>query len=165
MATPTAYTFTQQVDYIDILTSNIQQSSIATALSYIGTDGTGSSMLVSVWFSDVLSDTDQTTLNSVMSSYINSLPTNQQQLNKILNDMNFGMQIIAQFGAANRSAGLTTAQVIQVSEQLAPIQSLLISGSIETAMTIIQGLTPNAFITQDIINNYVQQLQTYLSNE
>jgi hypothetical protein len=73
------------------------------------------------------------------------------------------MSIIAQFGAANRLANLSTSNVIQIAEQLAPIQSLLSSGSIATALTAIQALTPGALITQDIINTYAQELQNYLN--
>jgi hypothetical protein len=75
------------------------------------------------------------------------------------------MSIIAQFGAANRLANLSTANVIQVATQLAPIQALLMSGSLQTALVAIQGLTPNALITQEVINNYVQQLQNYINDE
>ena len=60
-----------------------------------------------------------------MSSYVNELPAHQTALNQINKDISFGMSVVAQFGAANRLAGLTTAQVVQVAQQLAPIQSLL----------------------------------------
>lgn len=74
MPTPTQYNFTQEVDYPLVLQANIQSSSIATAFDHIDTLGTGSSMQVSVWFKDVLSSTDQTTLSSVMTAYTNVAP-------------------------------------------------------------------------------------------
>ena len=74
MATLTEYDFTQQVDYPSVLTANIQASSIATALDHIGTTGSGPTMAVAVWFKDVLSSDDQTTLATVMAAYVNTAP-------------------------------------------------------------------------------------------
>jgi len=74
MATLTSYNFTQQVDYPMVLTDNIQESSISIAIDHIDTSGSGSSMTVTVWFKDVLSTDDQTTLGTVMTAYINSNP-------------------------------------------------------------------------------------------
>ena len=121
-------------------------------------------MEVSIFFSDVLSSADQSTLNSIMSSYVNSLPQAQVAVAQVMKDMGFGMSIIAQFGAANRIANLSPAEVAQVAEQLATVQALLISGSIDTALTVIQSLTPSTLITQDTINYYAQQLQNYLNS-
>lgn len=165
MATMTSYPFTQQIDYPDLLISSIQSSSISTPFSYLERDGSGPTMSVLVWFSDTLSSNDQATLNSIMSSYVNELPAIQQSINQILKDMNFGISIIAQFGAANRAAGLNVSQVIQISQQLASIQSLLMSGSITTALTAIQSIQPNALLTQQTLNSYITQMQNYLSSE
>jgi hypothetical protein len=74
MPTPTTYTFVQKVDYPSVLQSTIQSSSIAVSLASIGTVGSGSSMVVSINFNDVLSSADQTTLDSIMSAYINTAP-------------------------------------------------------------------------------------------
>ena len=159
----TEYDFIQQVDYPTLLIQNVQSSNIATPLINIETSGNGPNMQVSLFFNDVLSSDDQLTLNSIMSSYVNELPAHQTALNQINKDISFGMSVVAQFGAANRLAGLTTAQVVQVAQQLAPIQSLLLSGSIATALAAIQSLTPNAIITQAAISNYSQLLQNYLN--
>ena len=75
MPTLTEYNFTQQIDYPDVLTENIQASSISVALDHIDTSGSGPSMVVSVWFKDLLSSDDQTTLNSVLSAYVNTSPS------------------------------------------------------------------------------------------
>jgi hypothetical protein len=148
-----------------LLVASIQSSSISTPLSYLEREGSGPSMSVLVWFSDALSSNDQTTLNSLMSSYVNELPQTQQNINQILKDMSFGISIIAQFGAANRAAGLNVSQVIQISQQLASIQSLLMSGSITTALTVIQSIQPSALLTQETLNSYITQMQNYLSGE
>ncbi len=159
----TEYDFIQQVDYPTLLIQNVQSSNISTPLINIETSGNGPTMQVSLFFNDALSSDDQMTLNNIMSSYVNELPAYQTALNQINKDVSFGMSVVAQFGAANRLAGLTTAQVMQVAQQLAPIQSLLLSGSIATALAAIQSLTPNAIITQTAISNYSQLLQNYLN--
>ena len=164
MATITEYDFTQQVDYPSVLVANIQASSISVPLISVETDGSGPTMAVTVWFSDVLSSADQTTLTGVMSAYVNSLPPLQEAQAKVAQDISFGMKLIVQFGAANRLAGLSTGQVVQIAQQLAPIQALLSSGSIETALYLIQNLTPNSLISQDVINTYVQEIQNYLNS-
>lgn len=74
MATLTQYNFTQQVDYPNVLVSNIQASSISIALDHIDTLGSGAGMIVSVWFKDILPTADQDTLNSVMAAYKNVAP-------------------------------------------------------------------------------------------
>lgn len=74
MPTLTEYDFVQQVDYTDLLTNNIRQSSISTSLDHIDTSGLGPTMAVTVWFKDVLSTPDETTLDSIMSSYTNPSP-------------------------------------------------------------------------------------------
>jgi len=163
MATLTSYSFTLQVDYPDLLISAIQSSSIQTPLSYLERSGQGSSMSVIVWFVDVLSSADQTTLSSLITNYVNSLPTSQIAAAQVAKDISFGLGLIAQFSTQNRIANLSTGNVAQIAEQLAPVQSLLLSGSIETALTVIQGITPSALLTQDVINNYITQLQNYLN--
>ncbi len=163
MATMTEYDFTQQVDFPSTLVENIQASSISVPLVNIETNGSGPTMEVSLFFQDVLPDADQTTLNSVMAAYVNAISPLDAAIAQVKKDIAFGMSIIAQFGAANRVANLNTGTVAQIAQQLAPIQALLSSGSIQTALYAIQNLTPSAFLTQDIINMYAQELQNYIN--
>ena len=165
MPTITEYDFTQEVDYPTQLVEAIQASTIATPLINIETSGSGSTMEVSLFFSDVLSSADQATLNTIMQSYTNSLPALQVALNQVSKDMAFGMSIIAQFSAANKVAALSTSDIVQLAEQLSNVQALLSTGSIETALTVIQSLTPSTLLTQTTINYYAQQLQNYLNGQ
>lgn len=71
MPTPTLYSFVQQVDYSTALSQEISGSPILIALDHIETVGSGPEMDVSVWFKDVLSEDDETTLNSLMAAYTN----------------------------------------------------------------------------------------------
>jgi hypothetical protein len=39
------------------------------------------------------------------------------------------------------------------------------SGSITTALTVIQSIQPSALLTQETLNSYITQMQNYLSGE
>jgi hypothetical protein len=69
MATLTQYTFNQTYD-IPSLTTQIQASSIVTVLDHIEVTGS----ITDVWFKDVLSSADQTTLNTVITNYVYIAP-------------------------------------------------------------------------------------------
>ena len=122
-------------------------------------------MEVSLFFQDVLSSNDQATLNSIMSSYVNSLPPMQVALNQVNKNIAFGMSMIAQFSASNVAANLTTDQVATLAQQLGSIQTLFLSGSIATALTLVQAVTPTDLISQDTINLYTGLLQNYVNNQ
>lgn len=72
MPSLTKYDFIQQVNYSATLSNAIQQSAIITALDHVETLGTGSEMIVSIWFKDVLSEDDLVILNLLMETYIDS---------------------------------------------------------------------------------------------
>lgn len=71
MATQTLYTFTITRVDSDALVYMIRTSTIATALDYINTDGDQ----VSIYFKDVLSDTDSAALTDLMAAYVYVAPT------------------------------------------------------------------------------------------
>ena len=68
MPTPTKYTYNQDVSNLDLLTTEIVASSIAQTADRIDRLA-GSPDTVDVWFPDVLSGADQTTLDTVMSDH------------------------------------------------------------------------------------------------
>jgi hypothetical protein len=70
MATPTSYPYTISTVNIDQLTANIENTSIVTALDHVSTVGDA----VSILFKDALSDSDKSTLDSVISSYVYAVP-------------------------------------------------------------------------------------------
>lgn len=68
MPTPTKYTYNQDVSNLDLLSEEIAASSIAQSVDRIDKVG-GSPDTVDVWFPDVLSGADQTTLNTVLTDH------------------------------------------------------------------------------------------------
>ena len=83
MPTPTKYTYNQDVSDLDLLGSEIAASSIAQTLDYINRNE-GSPDTIDVWFPDVLSGGDQTTLNTVLTDH--SLSEAQAAKRKAIND-------------------------------------------------------------------------------
>lgn len=91
-------------------------------------------------------------------------PTTQELIaQKILSRIDWGQKLMARFGAQNILAGYTTAQVTQIAQQLAPLQDLVQSGSLETSVAFMNSLTPNSLITQQTITYFVTQIQNYLA--
>lgn len=68
MPTPTKYTYNQDISDLDLLTTEITASSIAQTVDRIDRLA-GSPDTVDVWFPDVLSGGDQTTLNTVLTDH------------------------------------------------------------------------------------------------
>lgn len=74
MATPTSYVFTISPVDTTALSKAIQTSSILTALDHIDTEDSA----VTIWFKDILSDTDSATLTSLVSTYVYMSPVATQ---------------------------------------------------------------------------------------
>lgn len=111
---------------------------------------------------------------TAVNNYFNSLtaagelakntPTMQHIVSqKILNRMAFGQQVMAGYGAHNILAGFSTSQVTQIAGQLANIQALIQSGSLETARTLISQITPSDLIPQTSIDFIVNKITVYLN--
>ncbi len=65
MPTPTKYSYNQDTPNLQLITERVAASSIATALDYINRTE-GSPDTLDLWFTDVLSGGDQTTLDTLM---------------------------------------------------------------------------------------------------
>lgn len=75
MAIPTQYNFTKQINNTSDLENTISISPIIISIDHIDTTIVDGSMQINVWFKDALSDTDSSLLSSIVSSYIDPLPT------------------------------------------------------------------------------------------
>lgn len=83
MPTPTKYIYNQDVSNLDLLTTEIAASSIAQTVDRIDRVA-GSPDTVDVWFPDVLSGGDQTTLNTILTDH--DLSEAQAMKRKAIND-------------------------------------------------------------------------------
>ena len=83
MPTPTKYTYNQNIMDLDLLTTEIAASSIAQTADRIDRLA-GSPDIIDVWFPDVLSGADQTTLDTVLTDH--SLSEVKAAKRKAIND-------------------------------------------------------------------------------
>lgn len=82
---------------------------------------------------------------------------------RITSAQDFGASLITEIAAENVLLGITTQQVTQLLAQNAVLIAALQTGSLYTAIQLIQQLPPdNLFITPDRVSRYVSMLQTYL---
>lgn len=167
MATATEYNFTQQVDYPSVLIGSIQSSTISTVLINVETSGTGPTMLVSIWFKDVLSSADQTTLNSVMSTYVNSppAPTIPTSVPSVIQILGADSVSICPFGTMfTATANQTTTYDLKISSSVYLKGGIMYTapGTVGDTLTVqvidkdnITGLGANTVLATYINNWYV----------
>lgn len=80
----------------------------------------------------------------------------------ILAAMDFGRELIAEFGALNVANGLNPSQVAGVAAKLSSVQALLMSGSLKTAKLSISAITPDSYVTQAVKDDFTQRINDYL---
>ena len=81
---------------------------------------------------------------------------------KILAAMDFGKDIMSQYGARNVLSGKTVAEVRTISDKLNNLQTLLLSGSLHVALDEIANTVPDALVTQADLDEFTLKIQDYL---
>lgn len=81
---------------------------------------------------------------------------------RIQSAMAFGEQMIVQVAAENVLLGVTIDQVNKVLAKTANVAAALRSGSLYTALSLIQALPPDEVLTQERINSYAKMIKDYL---
>lgn len=83
---------------------------------------------------------------------------------RVIKAMEFGKDLMADYAAYNAVSGLNSAQIIGIAQLLAPVQSLLLAGSIETAKAILQSLSPDESLglTQSVKDAFLNKMQEFL---
>ena len=81
---------------------------------------------------------------------------------RILEAMEFGKQLMAEFGASNVLAGKSTAQIAAISDKLAVVQARILSGSLNAALSAIDALEPDANVSAESIAEFKVKIQVFL---
>jgi hypothetical protein len=84
---------------------------------------------------------------------------------RILEAMEFGKQLTAEFGASNVLAGKTTAQIAAISDKLSVVQARILSGSLYAALEAIDALQPDANVSAEAIAEFKLKVQVFLGIE
>lgn len=80
-----------------------------------------------------------------------------------LRNMEFGKRILAIVAIRNDSKNLQPADVVSLSNTYAPIQALLLNGSIATAKAQIEAITPDGtLVTQADLDAILAEINAYL---
>jgi hypothetical protein len=82
---------------------------------------------------------------------------------RILEAMEFGKQLMAEFGASNVLAGKSTAQIAVISDKLAVVQSRILSGSLYAALSAIDALEADANVSAEAIAEFKVKIETFLN--
>lgn len=154
------YEYNKAVDS-GLLKTQIIDAGIATPLTAITFDGLATKTYVE--FDGNLTSQEIDSLNVLMANHDPSgVQTVHYVQNKILAAMNFGQMLMVEYGAKNILAGMTNAQVRQVSDKLEVIQRLLSSGSLYCALDEMDNITPDELVTQAVIDEFKGKIQAYL---
>lgn len=81
---------------------------------------------------------------------------------RILEAMEFGKQLMAEFGASNVLAGKTTAQIAAISDKLAVVQARILSGSLYAALSAIDALEADANVSAEAIAEFKLKIEIFL---
>jgi hypothetical protein len=76
--------------------------------------------------------------------------------------MDFGRNLMAEYGAQNVVSGKTTAQVTQIATKLSTLQALLLSGSLYAALDEIDLITSDALVTDQVKAEFKAKIRKYL---
>jgi hypothetical protein len=140
--------------------SKLQGELIDQALPVIGisTEGTA----VKIETSSMLSDIDKTKMDAYVYAH-NPVDMTVYVAEKIINAMQFGRKIMAEYGASNVLAGLTVDQVKSVMQTLSGVQAAILTGSLYVALDEIAAITPDGtLITQAKLDKFKHKIQDYL---
>lgn len=81
---------------------------------------------------------------------------------KILNAMDFGRDLVADFAARNVEVNLNIAQVQYIMDKTAEVKVALEAGSLYVALDLMSKLEPEPLLPQDVINYYSDRIKRYL---
>ena len=91
------------------------------------------------------------------------LPVEEKVKQSIMKAMQFGQELIAEFGAQNVLSGKTTSEIAALATALAPLQALLLSGSLHTAKEWIQSPAADS-VNQATKEHFLERISSYLQD-
>lgn len=96
-----------------------------------------------------------------------SISAHEVAKEKVLAAMDFGQDLMADYSAYNAVAGLSSEQILGIAQLLAPIQALVIAGSIASAKAVLETIAPNDSIgfTQTAKDLFLGKMAAYLAEQ
>ena len=141
------------------LIKEINASSISSLILKITIQGT----YVDVETTSDLDQGQQSSLLAVVQNHNPDIPDVELIVKKkIYQCMDFGRDIIAEFGAQNVATGMSDAQMTQLAEEFSSIQNLLLSGSLGLAKLQIEANT-SVLVSSERKAYFANKIGTFLA--
>lgn len=110
-----------------------------------------------------LSNSQVGTLNAVVAAHIATSSLQDQIANRILAARNFGIRLIALYGAQNILSGYNLEQIQFIMEKTAKVQAALNTGSLYVAISELNLIEPDGvLITTEKIKSFRNLIEDYL---
>lgn len=95
---------------------------------------------------------------------VNGMPQTPEEKvkDRILAAMNFGRELIAEYGSQNVLRGLSVQEIKLISLKLSGVQALLLSGSLYAALDEMDHIETDNLVTQESINYFKSKIRSYL---
>lgn len=118
---------------------------------------------VEIYFNEELSLEQKDTLDAIVAAHSISPNINIVVKNRILAAMEFGKNIMAEYGASNILVGKSLEQIQDIMTRTAKLQAALATGSLYVAISELDALEPDGeIITEAEITICRNRIQTYL---
>lgn len=107
-------------------------------------------------------DTPEEIWQEKLAEYLPKPPAVVAPIDQVKLNMKFGRLLIAEFGSEEEPNLLDTDQTAALIGMLGPVQMMLMTGAIATAMAYLQNMDFTGVLSQELINLYVAKMQSYL---
>ena len=120
------------------------------------------------WLEDLVLDSDHAAAEAAMAA-LEAEEANQDATrlavagkDAVMSAMDFGRDVMAEYGSRNIAAGYNVTQIKQILTDLADLQAAMLSGSLYVAKDIIDNFTATAEIPQSEIDYFKAKVDSYL---
>jgi len=109
-----------------------------------------------------LSNSQQLTLQQVIAAHISISTIEDEIANKILICRNFGIKMMARFGAGNVLAGYNDDVIDTIIERTRPVMIAISSGSLKAAIRAINRIEPDEILTIEKLKKFRNEIEDFL---
>lgn len=149
------YSYTRHV-VPELLTREIKASAVGQYFNSLSFDGTTVNI-----DSNTLTGSQVATLDGVVAAHADD-PTLLVYEKAVDDAIEFGEDLIKEYGLKNIMRGYTATQIVTVANDLSLITNLLRSGAIETAKSQILAFVPTAEVVQADKDEFLTKIDAYL---
>lgn len=147
-----------KVVHVPTLVEEISKAGLAAVVPDVSSAGS----IVTCTSSVTLDPTTEERLRRVVLNHRSVLFAQSELVSTISDARLFGVSIIDEFGAENVALKFTPAQVAYVAQRFSAVLTLLITGSLKTALLVIENQPPDPVIPKERMQYYANKIRKYL---